>query len=42
MLSLMREGDTVRVWIPTALAYQGAAGKPAGMLVFDIQLLKVI
>ena len=34
-------GDTVRVWIPEALAYKGGAGKPAGMLVFDISLLSI-
>jgi hypothetical protein len=24
------------------LAYKGAAGKPAGMLVFDVELLEII
>lgn len=42
ILMLMRKGDRVRVWIPEALAYQGAAGKPAGTLVFDIHLLDVL
>ena len=41
-LQLMRVGDRFRVWIPAALAYKGSPGKPAGMLVFDIQLLAVI
>lgn len=34
-------GDTLRVWIPEALAYKGARGKPAGVLVFDISLLSI-
>ena len=38
-LQLMSVGDTVRFWIPQSLAYQGRPGKPAGMLVFDVELI---
>jgi FKBP-type peptidyl-prolyl cis-trans isomerase len=37
----MRVGETARFWIPVELAYQGRAGKPAGMLVFDVDLLEI-
>jgi FKBP-type peptidyl-prolyl cis-trans isomerase len=40
-LQLMQEGATHRLWIPEALAYRGVAGRPAGMLVFDVELLAV-
>ncbi len=40
-LQRMVEGEKVRVWIPEELAYAGQSGKPAGMLVFDIELLKI-
>ena len=40
-LQRMTEGEKVRVWIPENLAYSGEAGKPAGMLVFDIELIKI-
>jgi len=40
-LQLMTEGEIVRFWIPQKLAYQGAAGMPAGMLVFDVELVKI-
>jgi peptidylprolyl isomerase len=38
---LMVEGETRRFWIPKNLAYRGEAGKPEGMLVFDIELLQI-
>ena len=38
-LQLMVEGETRRLWIPESLAYQGRSGRPAGMLVFDVELL---
>jgi len=41
-LQLMAEGDTARFWVPEELAYKGMAGKPAGMLVFDVELLRVM
>ena len=40
-VQLMVEGEKRRFWIPESLAYQGRAGRPAGMLVFDIELLGV-
>lgn len=40
-LQLMVEGEKRRFWIPEALAYQGQAGRPAGMLVFDVELLQI-
>jgi peptidylprolyl isomerase len=38
-LQLMVVGEKRRIWIPENLAYSGEAGKPAGMLVFDVELL---
>lgn len=40
-LQLMTEGEKVRFWIPEKLAYKGKAGMPSGMLVFDVELLKI-
>jgi len=40
-LQLMKVGDRFRFWIPVDLAYNNQPGKPAGMLVFDIELLDV-
>ncbi len=40
-LQLMVVNDKARLWIPEALAYQGKAGRPAGMLVFDVELLAI-
>jgi peptidylprolyl isomerase len=40
-LQLIAIGDRVRVWIPEALAYQGAVGKPKGTVVFDIELVSI-
>ena len=40
-LQLMVIGERRRFWIPEALAYQGRPGAPAGMLVFDVELLEV-
>jgi peptidylprolyl isomerase len=37
----MVEGEKARLWIPETLAYAGSPGKPQGMLVFDIELLKI-
>ena len=38
-IQLMVVGEQRRMWIPESLAYKGAKGKPAGMLVFDVTLL---
>lgn len=32
-------GEKRRLWIPENLAYNGAAGAPAGMLFFDVELI---
>ena len=40
-LQLMVEGEKRRVWIPEKLAYAGKPGAPAGMLVFEVELLKI-
>jgi peptidylprolyl isomerase len=40
-LQLMTEGEKVRFWIPSKLAYGRDKTKPQGMLVFDIELVAV-
>jgi peptidylprolyl isomerase len=35
----MVPGEKRRLWVPEALAYKGAEGKPKGTLVFDVQLI---
>jgi len=40
-IPLMTVGDKYRFWIPQELAYKGQPGKPAGMLVFDVELLEI-
>jgi FKBP-type peptidyl-prolyl cis-trans isomerase len=40
-LQLMVEGEKRRVWVPEQLAYKGQPGRPQGMLVFDVELLKI-
>jgi FKBP-type peptidyl-prolyl cis-trans isomerase len=37
----MVEGETRRLWIPEKLAYAGAPGAPKGMLVFDVELIRI-
>lgn len=37
----MKEGEKRRFWIPENLAYKGAEGFPAGMLVFEVELIQV-
>jgi peptidylprolyl isomerase len=39
-LQLMYEGEKARLWIPEKLAYEGKKA-PYGMLVFDVELLKI-
>lgn len=43
-LQLMVEGEQRRFWIPAALAYgeNPGGGAPGGMLVFDVELLKIV
>ncbi len=42
-LQLMVEGEKTRFWIPANLAYgeKPAGGRPAGLLVFDVELLGI-
>jgi peptidylprolyl isomerase len=42
-VQLMTKGEKARFWVPSALAYGDAptGGQPAGMLVFDIELLDI-
>ena len=40
-VQLMVEGERTRFWIPQDLAYRGQAGSPRGMLVFDIELVRI-
>ena len=39
-VQLMVVGEKRRFWIPENLAYSGAPGAPAGMLVFDVELIE--
>ena len=41
-LQLMVEGEKRRFWIPEDLAYKGRPGRPAGMLVFDVELIQIL
>lgn len=41
VLQVMVVGQKIRTWIPENLAYQGKPGRPAGMLVFEIELLGI-
>ncbi|PYJ09323.1 MAG: peptidylprolyl isomerase [Verrucomicrobia bacterium] len=38
-VQLMVTGEKRRFWIPEDLAYKGKEGRPAGMLVFDVELI---
>jgi peptidylprolyl isomerase len=40
-LQLMVVGETRRFWIPKELAYNDMPGRPAGMLVFDVELFSI-
>jgi peptidylprolyl isomerase len=40
-LQLMTVGEQRRLWIPSELAYNNRPGKPAGMLVFDVELVSI-
>jgi len=40
-IQLMTEGEKVRLWIPQKIAYRCQQGMPAGMLVFDVELIKI-
>jgi FKBP-type peptidyl-prolyl cis-trans isomerase len=40
-LQMMVVGEKRRFWIPQDLAYQGRPGSPQGMLVFDVELIRI-
>lgn len=40
-MMLMVAGEKTRLWIPEKLAYKGQPGMPAGMLVFDVELISI-
>jgi FKBP-type peptidyl-prolyl cis-trans isomerase len=40
-IQLMVVGERRRFWIPEDLAYKGRAGRPSGMLVFDVDLIEI-
>jgi hypothetical protein len=37
----MVEGEKRRVWIPEQLAYKGQPQRPQGMLVLEVELVKI-
>lgn len=41
LLQRMTQGERVRAWIPEALADAGRKGRPAGDVVFDLELLSI-
>lgn len=41
-VQLMVVGDKYRFWIPQRIAYNGLEGRPAGQLVFDIELTEIV
>ena len=40
-VALMVEGEKRRFWIPSRMAYNNEPGRPRGMLVFDVELVKI-
>ena len=40
-VQLMVSGEKRRFWIPEPLAYGGRPGAPAGMLLFDVELISI-
>src|SRR5690606_23141837 len=38
---VMTLGEKTRFWIPEEMAYKGRQGAPAGMLVFDVELISM-
>jgi FKBP-type peptidyl-prolyl cis-trans isomerase len=41
-VQLMAAGEKRRFWIPEELAFRGAAGRPKGMVVFDVELIEIV
>jgi FKBP-type peptidyl-prolyl cis-trans isomerase len=37
----MVEGDKALFWIPEKLAYAGKAGSPRGMLIYEVELIRI-
>jgi len=40
-VQMMVEGEKRRFWIPAGLAYEGQLDKPQGVLVFDVELIRI-
>lgn len=40
-VQLLVVGEKRRFWIPQELAYNGQQGRPAGMLVFDVEMIEI-
>lgn len=40
-MQLMVEGERTRFWVPEDLAYKGEVGAPQGMLVFEVDLIRI-
>jgi FKBP-type peptidyl-prolyl cis-trans isomerase len=40
-VQMMVEGEKRRFWIPSNLAYNNQPGMPQGMLVFDVELIRI-
>ncbi len=40
-VQLMVVGEKRRFWIPKEIAYNGAPGRPEGMLVFDVEMMEI-
>jgi peptidylprolyl isomerase len=41
-LQMMKRGEKRRLWIPPELAYKGTPGAPEGMIVMDLEMLKIM
>jgi peptidylprolyl isomerase len=41
-VQMMVEGEKLRFWIPGRIEYDGVPGRPQGMLVFDIELIRIL
>jgi FKBP-type peptidyl-prolyl cis-trans isomerase len=41
-LQMMVEGEKRRLWIPARLAYEGMPSRPQGMLVFEVELIRIL
>ena len=41
-VQLMTTGEKRRFWIPEEIAFRGQAGRPKGMVVFDVELVDIV